>query len=144
MRFYLTLRRPLVTENPLKLKGPDGLRCLNLTSSELTTSNVETEEGTGEEYEDPLAVHHSDFSTKQDTSTPAPSDWFVLYSIIFSASYRVPVLYFSIHRRRGPLPPVDIDTVYNLLVPDQERYRLRRFGQMGAVSVAVSNQFVDH
>ena len=140
---YLTLKRPLVADNH-KTKGHDDLRSQNPTSPELTRSNVEMKGGAGEEDEDDLAVHHSELSQRQDTLTPAPSDCFVLYSIIFSPSYRVPVLYFSIHRRQGPVLPLDMDAVFHSLVPDQERYRLGEFGVMGAVSVAVSNQFVDH
>lgn len=76
------------------------------------------------------AIYHS-----QEFST-APS---VDYHIIYSSSYRVPVLYFLIH----DLPPAEsrsIETVYRLLVPRHLEDGTRHVGVMGGIGMTVSTR----
>lgn len=62
----------------------------------------------------------------------------VLYEILHSPSYRVPVLYirfndFSIKGTRRSIPT--LDETYDLLVPKTERPAMQQVGVMGALSL---------
>lgn len=60
------------------------------------------------------------------------------YDIVFSNSYRVPVLYFSLHN----LPPAEsrsIDAVYELLVPEHLKAGAKAVGVMGGIGMTVGN-----
>jgi len=58
------------------------------------------------------------------------------YDIVFSPTYQVPVLYFTLrwHNRQGPL---GLDAVYQYVVPDQYRKELKGVGIMGGISFGV-------
>lgn len=59
------------------------------------------------------------------------------HDIIYSDSYRVPVLYFLLHN----LPPVksrSIDSVYELLVPGHLHASAKAVGVMGGIGMTVS------
>jgi ubiquitin-like-conjugating enzyme ATG10 len=61
----------------------------------------------------------------------------VLYTVILSPSYQVPVLYLKLHN----LPvsgPQGIDAVYHYLVPEQLKDGLRGTGVLGGVTMTVS------
>jgi len=65
----------------------------------------------------------------------------VEYHILLSQSYRVPMLYFFLHK----LPikgPKGIDAVYEYLVPHQYRSGLRDLGVMGGISMGVSDPLI--
>jgi len=60
----------------------------------------------------------------------------VTYDIVFSHSYRVPVLYFSLYN----LPPASyrsIDSVYDLLVPKYLKAGAKAVGVMGGIGMTV-------
>lgn len=59
------------------------------------------------------------------------------YEILFSPSYRVPVLYFRIQDGRSQLI-TDVDVVYNCLVPLVYREQLHGVGIIGGISMTVS------
>lgn len=83
----------------------------------------------------------SQASTIARPSPPAyPS---VEYCIILSPTYRVPVLYFTLHNLPPLLSPISIDTVYTLLVPQDDRNALERIGVMGAISMGVRSFIED-
>lgn len=55
---------------------------------------------------------------------------------MFSPTYQVPVLYFTLrwHNLQGPL---GLDAVYQYVVPEQYRKQLKEVGVMGGISVGV-------
>ncbi|KAJ6136002.1 hypothetical protein N7512_001162, partial [Penicillium capsulatum] len=55
------------------------------------------------------------------------------YDILLSSTYQVPVLYFVLrwHNHRGP---VDLDAVYQYVVPEPYRKELQSVGIMGGIS----------
>ncbi|PWY76173.1 autophagy-related protein Atg10 [Aspergillus heteromorphus CBS 117.55] len=57
----------------------------------------------------------------------------VLYDVLLSPTYQVPVLYFQLREDNQPAP-LEIDTVYQYLVPDQYKKELRNVGIMGGIS----------
>lgn len=61
----------------------------------------------------------------------------VEYDILLSPSYQVPVLYFTL-RRGNNGGPVDRDTMYQYLVPEQYKTELTSVGVMGGISFDVS------
>lgn len=75
-----------------------------------------------------MAIHH----TSALHTTPQ-----VEYHIIYSSSYRVPVLYFFLHHTLGGKPS-GIDTVYDLLVPKRLEAGLRDIGVIGGIGMTVS------
>lgn len=60
----------------------------------------------------------------------------VEYDIVLSPSYQVPVLYFTL-RQGNDKKPVDLDTVYQYLVPEGYRKELGSVGVMGGISIGV-------
>lgn len=58
------------------------------------------------------------------------------YEIVLSPTYQVPVLYLALqwHNHRAP---VDLDLVYQYIVPEQYRKQLRSVGIMGGISFGV-------
>lgn len=60
----------------------------------------------------------------------------VEYDIVLSPSYQVPVLYFTL-RRGNSGGPVDRDTVYQYLVPEQYKKELMSVGVIGGISFDV-------
>lgn len=66
---------------------------------------------------------------------PPPSA--VDFNILFSPTYRVPVLWFTL-RNLPAGGPKGIDAVYHYLVPERYRAELRQFGVVGGISVGVS------
>ena len=60
-----------------------------------------------------------------------------IYSIVHSPTYQVPVLYFRFRDLPSPYSPNSIDTVYQLLVPQESRTDIESFGIMGGISMAV-------
>ncbi|KAK6334734.1 hypothetical protein TWF718_010182 [Orbilia javanica] len=68
-------------------------------------------------------------------SSPPPSTHKVVYSIVFSPIYSVPILHFTINPL-PPLPPtpVSLADVYELLVPASRREELRGLGIQGGIS----------
>lgn len=59
------------------------------------------------------------------------------YNILLSATYQVPVLYFSLRRAGDKSHKLDTDAVYNNLVPSPYKSGLRNVGVMGGISIAV-------
>lgn len=60
----------------------------------------------------------------------------VEYSILLSATYRVPVLYFGLNNL-PPGSPTGIDAVYDYLITEHWRSRLSSVGIMGGISMTV-------
>lgn len=58
------------------------------------------------------------------------------YDILLSPTYQVPVLYFVLrwHNHEGS---VDLDAVYQYIVPEQYRMQLQSVGIMGGISFGV-------
>lgn len=62
----------------------------------------------------------------------------VTYDIVFSESYRVPILYFSLHN----FPPAksrSVDIVYDLLVPEHLKAGAKAIGVMGGIGMTVGS-----
>ncbi|RAK98338.1 ATG3/ATG10 family protein [Aspergillus ibericus CBS 121593] len=57
----------------------------------------------------------------------------VVYDVLLSPTYQVPVLYFQLRQDSYP-GPLGIDAVYQYLVPDQYRKELQSVGIMGGIS----------
>ncbi|BCR97666.1 ATG3/ATG10 family protein [Aspergillus luchuensis] len=57
----------------------------------------------------------------------------VIYYILLSPTYHVPVLYFQLRQDNHP-GPLGIDAVYQHLVPEQYRKELQSIGIMGGIS----------
>ncbi|PKY04011.1 autophagy-related protein Atg10 [Aspergillus campestris IBT 28561] len=57
----------------------------------------------------------------------------VNYEIIFSSTYQVPVLFFTLRHDSHP-GPLGLDAVYQYLVSDQHRNELQSVGVMGSIS----------
>lgn len=89
------------------------------TTSDPATNNDEDEE------DDEEVVHPAPSSASR---TPSP---LIVYEILHSPSYQVPVLYISFKSLPRPTP----DEVYELLVPEAYRGQVRAVGVMGALSV---------
>lgn len=70
-------------------------------------------------------------------SSPDPPECSAIYSIVHSPTYEVPVLYFHFRDLPSPYSPNSIDTVYQLLVPQESRTDIESFGIMGGISMAV-------
>ncbi|KAF2098424.1 hypothetical protein NA57DRAFT_75671 [Rhizodiscina lignyota] len=58
----------------------------------------------------------------------------VAYNIVFSPSYRVPVLYLVLRKADGSLEQ-NIEEVYKLLVPEQQKEALSAHGPLGALTM---------
>lgn len=92
----------------------------------------DVDDGTAEdavEEADPEALQRPPASSIREVS-PA-----VIYDIVHSPSYQVPVLYLTFQRlsQRGPPSP---EEVYELLVPASHKPQLQAVGVMGALSMA--------
>ncbi|KAI1467360.1 uncharacterized protein F4812DRAFT_451217 [Daldinia caldariorum] len=59
----------------------------------------------------------------------------VIYEIHYHPTYRSPCLWFSLHGLPGEESPVDIESVFRYLVPEQLRDSLRYVGPIGAISI---------
>ncbi|RAK82465.1 ATG3/ATG10 family protein [Aspergillus fijiensis CBS 313.89] len=67
--------------------------------------------------------------------TPEPSvSLHVVYDVLLSPTYQVPVLYFNLRPTDHP-GPLGIDAVYQYLVPSQYREELQSVGVMGGISL---------
>ncbi|KAJ5760092.1 Atg10p, partial [Penicillium odoratum] len=75
------------------------------------------------EDEDPEALIRTDLNPKLQVD----------YDIVFSPTYQVPVLYFSLrwHHSNGP---VGLDAVYRYVVPEHYQEELKSVGIMGGIS----------
>ncbi|KAL8791291.1 MAG: hypothetical protein Q9195_005980 [Heterodermia aff. obscurata] len=91
------------------------------------TSNVDEEND--EDIDDQAVVSVSAHDS------PACS---VIYSIVYSPTYQVPVLYFCFRDLPCPYNPNSVDTVYQLLVPQESRTDIESFSIIGGISMAVS------
>lgn len=65
------------------------------------------------------------------TATDGP---LVVYDIIHSPSFEVPVLYLTLKNLPSGRPP-SIDKLYQILVPDGHKASMQAVGQMGALSL---------
>ena len=82
----------------------------------------------GLEESDDLAVYHPSHKTLSSS---------VEYQIIYSPSYRVPVLYLLLHNLPSP-GPKGIDAVYEYLVPRGQHEILQELGVLGGIGMIVS------
>lgn len=89
------------------------------------TASDKTADSDEDEEDDEEVVHTSPSSA---SITPPP---LIVYEILHSPSYQVPVLYISFKSLSRPTP----DEVYELLVPEAYRGQVRAVGVMGALSV---------
>lgn len=97
-----------------------------------------------EEDNDEAAIYHAN-ATATATAPPAAE-----YHIIYSPSYRVPVLYFFLHnlppssfpsssshsKRRGS-SVTGIEAVYQYLVPSHQREAIQQIGVLGGIGMVV-------
>ncbi|KAI0109607.1 hypothetical protein GGR51DRAFT_100902 [Nemania sp. FL0031] len=60
---------------------------------------------------------------------------YVMYEIHLHPTYRAPCLWFSLHNLPIDESPLDIDTVFRRLVPDQFKHALRGQGAIGGISI---------
>ncbi|KAI1130412.1 hypothetical protein F5Y10DRAFT_118460 [Nemania abortiva] len=69
-------------------------------------------------------------------SSRASFQWgYVVYEVHLHPTYRAPCLWFSLHNLPIDESPLDIDTVFRRLVPDQFKHALRGQGAIGGVSI---------
>lgn len=100
----------------------------NLTHDSVCTAHASRECFDPEDESDEEAI-------PRDQST-APVPW-VVYSILLSPVYRVPVLYFSLHN----LPvgsDLSAERIHELIVPPQLSAQIRSVGVIGGISMTVS------
>jgi len=69
-------------------------------------------------------------------STPTPPSLTVHYDMILSPTYRVPVLYISIHDPLHRYPPT-LNTLYAHLVPEHFRSQTESVGIIGGITITV-------
>ncbi|KAI0025591.1 hypothetical protein F4780DRAFT_721866 [Xylariomycetidae sp. FL0641] len=60
---------------------------------------------------------------------------YVTYEVHFHPTYRAPCLWFSLHNLTIEESPLDIETVFRRLVPDQFQQPLRGQGSIGGISI---------
>lgn len=60
------------------------------------------------------------------------------YDIVLHPTYRMPCLYFRLWGLPNGESPFDPDTVFRHLVPDAYKESLRRYGDVGGISIDVS------
>lgn len=97
------------------------------------------EPGHGNTTSDSTAGNNEDDEEEEDSEVvrPPPSSAsrgpppLIVYEILHSTSYQVPVLYISFKSLPRPTP----EEVYKLLVPEAYRDQVRAVGVMGALSV---------
>ncbi|KAB8070683.1 autophagy-related protein Atg10 [Aspergillus leporis] len=85
------------------------------------------------DIEEPQVEIYEDDPEALIRATDPPACLQIEYSIVLSATYQVPVLYFTLRRDNHP-GPLGIDEVYQYLVPDQYRSELDNVGVMGGIS----------
>lgn len=61
----------------------------------------------------------------------------VIYHVLYSMSYQVPVLYFFLHNIMFEAS-LNIETVYERLVPQRNHKALKDTGVLGSIGVVVS------
>ncbi|OJJ47438.1 hypothetical protein ASPZODRAFT_1674623 [Penicilliopsis zonata CBS 506.65] len=103
------------------------------TAPEEDSGFLETEQNQAEE--DPEALIRS-----EQRST----DWQVEYEIVYSPTFQVPVLYFALKAGAFHHKPVDIEMVYQHLVPQQYHQELKNVGVMGGISFNVGCMFFEN
>ncbi|KAI2872812.1 hypothetical protein CBS76997_10858 [Aspergillus niger] len=84
----------------------------------------------------PLSILKVSSNIKQEALIRAPETSVhlqVIYNILLSPTYHVPVLYFQLRQDNHP-GPLGIDAVYQYLVPEQYRKELQSIGIMGGIS----------
>ncbi|KAH8163001.1 hypothetical protein CIB48_g5236 [Xylaria polymorpha] len=64
---------------------------------------------------------------------------YAVYEIHLHPTYRAPCLWFSLHNLPIDESPLDIDTVFRRVVPDQFKHALRGQGAIGGLSIEASN-----
>ena len=64
---------------------------------------------------------------------------YVSYEIHLHPTYQLPTLWFTLHDLPNGESPLDIDSVYRYLVPEQYKSQLRAVGVTGGISAAVSH-----
>lgn len=87
----------------------------------------------------PLSILKVSSNIKQEALIRAPETSVrlqVIYNILLSPTYHVPVLYFQLRQDNHP-GPLGIDAVYQYLVPEQYRKELQSIGIMGGISFGV-------
>jgi ubiquitin-like-conjugating enzyme ATG10 len=65
-----------------------------------------------------------------------PLQPWVKYEIYLHPIYQLPCLWFDLHDLPMGESPLDLDSVYRYLVPDQEKTRMRGLGVQGGISMA--------
>lgn len=135
---YLTIRRPIVIATSPKSHALEGSQPPDSLSRSSSPGSL------GEIDDDAFAVHRGVHRSSSKARESGAVTSVVLYSIVFSASYQVPILYFSFHGLPDGYKPHDLDTVYSLLVREREREQPSPssmgmgMGMIGSISMAVS------
>lgn len=70
------------------------------------------------------------------SSSPTPPSPIIHYDMLLSPTYRVPVLYISIHDPLHRYPPT-LDTLYDHLVPAHFRPQTESVGVIGGITITV-------
>ena len=66
---------------------------------------------------------------------------YVTYEIHLHPTYKLPTLWFTLHDLQNAESPLDIDSVYRYLVPEQYKSQLRAVGVIGGISAAVCRSY---
>ncbi|KAL9112386.1 MAG: hypothetical protein Q9227_003228 [Pyrenula ochraceoflavens] len=97
----------------------------------------------GDEHYVEDTIEDLDPETLQRQQSPTPrvdekqTQLTVRFSICLSPTYQVPVLWFSFTGPHAP-PAIDLDAVYQHLVPREDTEVMKSYGNLGGISIAVS------
>lgn len=92
----------------------------------LCASEVSSEDDVNHSEDDPEALQPEQCAALEETV--------IVYDIVHSSSYQVPVLYLAV-RRTASTKRLSSDELYRLLVPDAFRQQIEAVGVMGALSM---------
>lgn len=73
---------------------------------------------------------------RRSSMSPAKDTLHVEFSVLWSPTYHVPVLWFTLNHVLPGVPP-GVEAVYQYLVPETTRSGLRQIGVIGGISIAV-------
>lgn len=118
---------------------------MRITKRLCTAQETGAADRIGDGYEDAEDnVIEDDEEVLEKSHRDSRREVLVIYDIVHSLSYQVPVLYLSLRREshapqpaspRGQASDLSSDSVYNLLVPPLHRSQVQRVGVMGALSM---------
>jgi ubiquitin-like-conjugating enzyme ATG10 len=122
-------------------KDPTGLiRLLEKLGAESVVSEVMDIDTPMAEEQDDEALNPNQNAAIAEETPPMYSLYcqqsYVTYEIHLHPTYQVPTLWFTLHDLPNGESPLDVDSLYRYLVPEQHKSHLRARGVMGGISAA--------